>query len=149
MNQWRVLFCGGILFLIHLMVVRGSGEIRQRSDGCGRNPLIALASAFGSGSLNLNDVLRAVKADPDVWSEMQVLLRRYDDCIRAGDGLHYKRNLGMLFPLVTTPPNPYIPLGQVEKVLESRRDEGLLNPAWFTRTITTNFNLSHQIHIRS
>lgn len=43
-------------------------------------------------SSNLNEILRAVKADPDVWSEMLSLLRRYDDCVRAGDGLHYKRS---------------------------------------------------------
>ena len=59
----------------------------------------------GSGTVNLNDVLRAVKADPAVWSDMQDLLRRYDDCIRAGDGLHYKRNRGG-----TGGPSVYVPL---------------------------------------
>jgi len=48
----------------------------------------------GSGTASLNEILRVVKADADVWSAMQVMLRRYDDCIRAGDGLHYKRSMG-------------------------------------------------------
>lgn len=45
-----------------------------------------------NGVGSLNDVLRAVRADPVVWPVMQNLLRRYDDCIRAADGLHYKRS---------------------------------------------------------
>lgn len=50
-------------------------------------------SCIGSNGVgSLNDVLRAVRADPVVWPVMQNLLRRYDDCIRAADGLHYKRS---------------------------------------------------------
>ena len=48
-----MVYGGAILVLLLLQLVllpvrASSGEIRQRSDGCGRNPLITLAAAFGN-----------------------------------------------------------------------------------------------------
>ncbi|CAL8115165.1 unnamed protein product [Orchesella dallaii] len=101
MNRWEIVLSGALVLSLLLfctfIIPRGEcSNIRQRSDGCGPHPLIALAAAsrpFGSNGVgSLNDVLRAVRSDPVVWPVMQNLLRRYDDCIRAADGLHYKRS---------------------------------------------------------
>lgn len=107
-----------ILFFAIVMVSTIEGiSIRQRSSPmCGPHPLLALASAtspygrffcknsvfnqfliifimiLGTMGLgNINEVVRAVKENPAVWSDMQLLIRRFDDCIRSSDGLHYKK----------------------------------------------------------
>ncbi|OXA45763.1 hypothetical protein Fcan01_19630 [Folsomia candida] len=97
MGQWSsLLLLWGTVFGC-LSVAAGSLGVRQRSvESCGPHPLIALLAAasrpFATSASSLNDLIREVRRDPGTWSEMQILLRRYDDCVRAGDGLHYKRS---------------------------------------------------------
>nr|XP_042897429.1 uncharacterized protein LOC122269269 [Parasteatoda tepidariorum] len=68
-----------------------TGLRKIRSHGCGEHPLVAIYNEIGI--MTVDEILAVLDERPDIRDEVIELLRKYDDCIRVGDGMRWKKDL--------------------------------------------------------
>ncbi|CAL4084266.1 unnamed protein product, partial [Meganyctiphanes norvegica] len=84
--------------LVGLMVVSVQGRMvvlaspNGASDGCGPNPITLLVTAASDmGTMSSRELMSLLESDRATWGEFLSLIHAYDDCVRTGDGIRYKR----------------------------------------------------------
>ncbi|XP_065567218.1 uncharacterized protein LOC136031495 isoform X2 [Artemia franciscana] len=88
-----------IVILLYLNMSKASYRdnyiMKPNSHGCGRHPMTKVMSALkGHGitkKMSPNMILRLVGYDGKSINSLREMLFKYEDCIRTGDGIRFKR----------------------------------------------------------